>query len=224
VGDALFPEGRRPDGAGTRRRTAIALVALAAVVLLAGVMVARRGRREALAQEMLIVQGVRKVCKLATVEITLADYARRRVPKTIDLPFTSEPEAYIFYSGVASAGFDACDEPWRIDVDHTARVVHLRLPPARLLSLDMKRFETINESSGFLNAIAPEDRNRWFQEARTSLEKAAVDEGALPKAEAHARELFGELAARFDYRLDLQVEGSAGRPGPEKLVPARPSL
>jgi hypothetical protein len=191
----------------SRRPIVIAVVVLVAAVMGTGVLVARRARREAHAEELLIVQGVRKVCKLATVEVTLADYARRTVPKSIDLPFTVQPEAYLFYSGVAAAGFDVCDEPTRVDVDHATRVVRLRLPPARLLSLDIKRFETINERSGFLNAIAPEDRNRWFQDARSALERGALAQGVLAKAEAHARELFGDFVERWGYHLQLEVAG-----------------
>jgi hypothetical protein len=195
----------------SRRRIVIAVVALVAAVLGTGVLVARRTQLQARQEELLIVQGVRKVCKLATVEVSLADYARRTVPKTVDLPFTKEAEAYLFFSGVASAGFDVCDEPARIDIDHTARRVKVRLPPPRLLSLEIKRFETINEQSGLLNAIAPEDRNRWFQDARAALEHGAMAEGVLARAEAHARELFGDFVERWGYHLELDVAGSGPR-------------
>jgi hypothetical protein len=190
-------------------RRLVALAVLAAVAALAALAFVRRARREARAEDLVIVEGIHKVCKLATIEVALADYARRTVPKTIDLPFTDEPEAYLFYSGVVSAGFDVCDEPTRLDVDHTARVVRLSLPPARILSLDIKRFETINERSGFLNAISPADRNGWYQDARTGLTKAALDQGVLPRAETHARELLSDLVSRWGYRLDLTVEAGA---------------
>jgi hypothetical protein len=175
------------------------------VTVVAAVTLVQRAKREAQAQDLVIVEGVRKVCKLATIEVSIADYARRTVPKTIDLPFTAEPEAYLFYSGVVTAGFDVCDEPTRLDVDHTNRVVRLALPPARILSLDIKRFETINETSGFLNAISPADRNGWYQDARDGLTKVALAQGVLPKAEAHARELLGDLIARWGYRVELTV-------------------
>jgi hypothetical protein len=187
----------------------IAVVALSAVVVASGVLVARRAHRQARAEELQILQGVRKVCKLSTVELSLADYARRTVPKTVDLPFTTEPEAFLFYSGVVSAGFDVCDEPTRIEVDYPSRTVRVELPPARILSLDMKRFEVINEHSGFLNSIAPDDRNKWFQEARTSLERGALANGALAKAETHARELFADFVERWGYKLSLTVGGGA---------------
>ena len=68
-------------------------------ILATGGMIAQRTRREIRSEELEILQGVRKVCKLSTVELSLADYAKKTVPKTIDLPFTKEPTAYLFYSG-----------------------------------------------------------------------------------------------------------------------------
>jgi uncharacterized protein DUF4230 len=197
-----------PSLSPTRGRwVALGLVLLAAAA--GAALMGLRARRAARGEELVIVEGVHKVCKLATIEVALADYARRTVPKTIDLPFTDEPEAYLFYSGVVSAGFDVCDEPTRLDVDHTARVVHLTLPAPRILSLDIKRFETINERSGFLNAIGPADRNGWYQDARAGLTKAALDQSVLPRAEGHARELLSDLVSRWGYRLDLTVEAGA---------------
>jgi hypothetical protein len=187
------------------RRAIVIGGGVAVVVGLVALLVIRSDQRAARAEDLVIVEGIRKVCKLATIEVALSDYARRTVPKTIDLPFTHEPEAYLFYTGVVSAGFDVCDEPTRLDVDHTARVVRVALPPARVLSLDIKRFETINERSGFLNAIAPEDRNRWYADARESLTAAAEAQGIRQKAEAHARELLGDFVGRWGYKVELAV-------------------
>jgi hypothetical protein len=192
------------------RRRLLLPAAVIVVTVVAAIALVHRAKQQARAEDLLIVEGVHKVCKLATMEVALADYARRTVPKTIDLPFTTEPEAYLFYSGVVSAGFDVCDEPTKLDVDHTARVVRLSLPPPRILSLDIKRFETINESSGFLNAISPADRNHWYQDAREGLTKVALAQDILPKSEAHARELLGDLVGRWGYRLELSVGAPSG--------------
>jgi len=185
----------------SRRPMVVGYVALIVLIFGTGALVAYRARREAHAEEMQIVQGVRRVCKLATVEVSLADYARKTVPKTVDLPFTKEPEAYLFYAGIVSAGFDICDAPAGIVVNHAERQVRITLPPPRILSIDISRFETINESSGFLNAIAPEDRNRWYGEARAALEHGALEAGALDRAQIHAEELFEAFVARHGYAL-----------------------
>ena len=176
-------------------------VALILAIFLTGGLVAYRGRREARAEELQILQGVRRVCKLATVEMSLADYAKKTVPKSVDLPFTKEPEAYLFYAGIVSAGFDICDAQSGIVVNHAQREVRMTLPPPRILSIDIQRFETINEQSGFLNAISVEDRNRWYSEARSALEHGALAMGALDRAQIHAEELFEAFVARHGYTL-----------------------
>ncbi|HVZ89873.1 MAG TPA: DUF4230 domain-containing protein [Polyangia bacterium] len=186
----------------------IGTLSLIAAILITGGMVAQRTRREIRSEELEILQGVRKVCKLSTVELSLADYARKTVPKTIDLPFTKEPTAYLFYSGIVQAGFDVCDEPTEINVNHAKREVRVSLPPARILSVDVLRFETINEDTGFLNEISPADRNRWYQEARAAIEKGARSAGALERAQAHARELFAGFVERHGYTLALAVPDS----------------
>jgi hypothetical protein len=60
-----------------------------------------------------------------------------------------------------------------------------------------------------LNAIAPADRNRWYQEAREGLSSAALAQGILSKSEAHARELFGEFVSRWGYRLELTTTAAS---------------
>jgi len=182
---------------------------LIALILATGGMIAQRTRREIRSEELEILQGVRKVCKLSTVEVTLADYAKKTVPKTIDLPFTEEPTAYLFYSGVVSAGFDVCDGASAIAVNRAKREVRVTLPPPRILSVDVLRFETINEETGFLNAISPSDRNRWYTEARASLEHGALTGGALDRAVTHARELFASFIEPRGYKLDFVVGSDA---------------
>lgn len=191
----------------SRRAMTIGSVTLITLIMITGVVIARRTRREIRSEEAQILQGVRKVCKLSTVELSLADYAKKTVPKAIDLPFTKEPTAYLFYSGVVSAGFDVCDGPTEISVNHAKREVRVTLPPPRILSVDVLRFETINEESGFLNAIEPSDRNRWFTEARDALEKGALGAGALDRAASHAHELFAGFIEPRGYTLQFAVAG-----------------
>ncbi len=214
--DSRRPPGVRPFSVPRPRSPRAKLIwstTLIALVLATGGMIAQRTRREIRSEELEILQGVRKVCKLSTVELTLADYAKKTVPKTIDLPFTEEPTAYLFYSGVVSAGFDVCDGASEIAVNHAKREVRVTLPPPRLLSIDIRRFETINEESGFLNAISPADRNRWYAEARAALERGALAAGALERATAHARELFEGFVSARGYHLTFAVadDGAAAR-------------
>jgi hypothetical protein len=190
---------------GSRRAMVIGCTTLIAATLATGIIITQRTRREIRSEELAILQGVRKVCKLSTMEMSLADYAKKTVPKTVDLPFTKEPTAYLFYSGIVSAGFDVCDNAASIDIVHAKREVRMVLPPPRILSVDVQRFETINEDSGFLNDIAPADRNRWYGEARAALERGARAAGVLERATAHARELFAGFVGSHGYTLTFTV-------------------
>jgi len=180
---------------------AIGTGALVVAIFLLGAWVAHRTYRRAQAEEIQILQGIRKVCKLATVELSLADYAKKIVPKSVDLPFTKEATAFLFYAGTVSAGYDLCDAPAGIAVDHAARQVRIALPQPRILSVDISRFETINEEQGFLNAITPDDRNKWYADARAALEKGALAQNALDRAQQHALELFEAFVGRHGYTL-----------------------
>jgi hypothetical protein len=190
---------------GSRRAMVIGCTTLIAATLATGIIITQRTRREIRSEELAILQGVRKVCKLSTMEMSLADYAKKTVPKTVDLPFTKEPTAYLFYSGIVSAGFDVCDNAASIDIVHAKREVRMVLPPPRILSVDVQRFETINEDSGFLNDIAHADRNRWYGEARAALERGARAAGVLERATAHARELFAGFVGSHGYTLTFTV-------------------
>jgi hypothetical protein len=192
--------------------------ALVVAIFLLGAWVAHRTHRQARAEEVQILEGARKVCKLATVELFLADYAKKMVPKSVDLPFTKEPTAFLFYAGTVSAGYDVCDAPAGIFVDHAARQVRITLPPPRILSIDITRFETINEEQGFLNAIKPEDRNKWYADARAALEKGALTQNALDRAQQHALELFEAFVGRHGYTL-VMTSPVAMRHGDEKVAP-----
>jgi hypothetical protein len=196
-------EAQRPP---SRRTLVVGIVAIVAAIFATGAMVAQRTRRQFQAEEVQILTGVRRVCKLATVELSIADYARKVVPKTVDLPFTEQPEAFLFYSGIVSAGFDVCDHAAGVDVNHRTREVRVTLPPPRLLSVDILRFEIINERTGLLNGIPPEERNHWYADARASLEKGALAQGALERAQTHARELFEGFVEKYGYTLAFDVE------------------
>lgn len=206
--------------ADAKRRWPFWFVGMALALVAAVALLAWRHAADQRRQDLQLLQGVRKVCKLSTVEVSLADYARRTLPPKLtlpfdlplDLPFLEPAEAFLFYAGVISAGFDVCDEPFRIQIDHGTRVVEVALPPPRILSLDIKRFEIINERSTFLNAIEPSDRNAWYQEARESLKVGALQSGVLVKAQEHARELFESFVERWGYHLKLSGQpASAGR-------------
>ena len=85
----MFGQAREPP---SRRALWVGVIALVSTILVTGAMVASRARKEARSEELQILQGIRKVCKLSTVELSIADYARKSVPKASTFPSRASPK------------------------------------------------------------------------------------------------------------------------------------
>jgi len=166
-----------------------------------------------------VVQAMRKVAQLATVEVQVADVVRYEDVKTI-LVFDFPKSATLRLRGRVIGGFDLQSPDFGVSADGPARRVEVRLPRPRLLALD-PRFEWFDEKSGWINPITSEDRNRWMLWARGALGRAARDAGIEAKAVEHARELLSGAAQAFGWKAAVSVTGGdpsapvpAATPGP----------
>lgn len=161
-----------------------------------------------------VVTAVRKIARLATVQMEISDVLRVEEVKTI-LVFDVPKNATLRLRGRVLGGFDL-EKGFEVSADEARKVVRVRLPAPRILSVD-DRLEWFDEKSGFLNPITPEDRTRWTTWARAALAKSAKDAGLFDAASRHAAQLFGEAAAAFGWTAEVTVDGkpvSATR-GPE---------
>ncbi len=114
----------------------------------------------------------------------------------------------LFYSGIVSAGFDVCDGA----ADDRRQPRQARgaddLPPPRILSIDIVRFETINEDVG----LPERDRARGSQPLvrRGARGARAGGPGAgerSHRAQTHARELFAGVRRVARLHADLHRGG-----------------
>jgi hypothetical protein len=188
----------------------IGSVTLIALIMITGFIIGQRTRREARLEEARMLSGARRVCKLSTVELPLADYAKKAVAAPAPGAPPGDAAVYLFYSGVVSAGFDGCDAPGEVTVDHAGREVRVALPAPRVLSVDVLRFESVNQASGFLDAVAPAERSRWFADARAALQKQALAAGLLERAQSRAHQQLADYVEPRGYRLRFSV-AAAGR-------------
>ncbi len=198
-----------------RRRPLFALLAAraGAIVLFGLGFLAGRGapRRPGSAP---VVTAVRRIARLATVQMEISDVLRVEEVKTI-LVFDVPKNATLRLWGRVLGGFDL-DKGFDVTADETRKAVRVRLPAPQILSVD-DRLEWFDEKSGFLNPITPEDRTRWTTWARASLARSAKEAGLLDAAARHARDLFAEAASAFGWTAEVTVDGkpvSATR-GPE---------
>ena len=208
-----------------RRRLLLGLLAAAAAVLAvfaAGYLIGRwRTRREGVSSAP-VVQAVRRIARLATVEMEIADVVRYEEVRTI-LVFDIPKNATLRLRGKVTGGFDLGHD-FDVTADAALRRIVVRLPAPQILSVD-DRLEWFDERSGWLNPITPADRTRWTQWARASLSRAAKDAGLHEKSAAHARDLFTEAAAAFGWTADVMVNGARvppTTPAPPATGAARP--
>jgi Protein of unknown function (DUF4230) len=199
---------------GTSRRPAAVVVpwtlaALFAVVAAFAVIALARSRRVSRFDSAPVVQSVRKIAKLATVEIVVADVVRYEEVKTflfLDIP----KSATLRIRGRVLGGFDL-DRGAAIRADPDRKIVRVVLPRPGIVAID-PHIEWFDEKSGWLNPITPEDRTRWLLWARGELGRSARAAGLEEKAKAHARELIGASAAAFGWKAEITFAGSSGAP------------
>ena len=205
-----------------RRRLIIGFLAAIAAVLAVfstGYFLGRwRTRREAVSSAP-VVQAVRRIARLATIEMEIADVVRYEEVKTF-LVFDIPKNATLRLRGKVMGGFDL-QRGFDVEADATRRLVVVRLPAPQVLAVD-DHLEWFDERSGWLNPITPSDRTRWTQWARGALARAAKDAGLLEKSSAQARDLFTEAASAFGWTADVTVNGARIPPASRESGTARP--
>ena len=143
---------------------------LAALLIGAGLWAAYRAGRRAgpeRSSSAPVVQAMRAIAQLATVEIQVSDVVRYEDVKTI-LLIDFPKSATLRLRGRVLGGFDLASPEFGVAPDAEARSVRVRLPRPRLLTID-PRFEWFDEKSGWINPITTEDRNLWMVWARGAL-------------------------------------------------------
>jgi hypothetical protein len=183
----------------------LGLVTLVLVVsaLGAGFCLGRRVPRTAeRADSAPVVQAVRRIARLATVEMQIADVVKYEEVRTLVI-FDVPKNATLRVRGTVLGGFDL-GKSFSVIAEPAARRLRVDLPPPQVLSVDA-RVEWFDERTGWLNPITPEDRTRWSTWARASLARSAKDAKLYELAAAHAKELFEETAAAFGWKAVVSV-------------------
>jgi hypothetical protein len=197
----------------TFRRGAAFLALLSLLLLLAAGLGYLAGRRteSSRVDSAPVVQAVRKVARLATVEMEVADVVRYEDVRKI-LVFDIPKNAVLRVRGRVLGGFDL-ERGFSVDVDAAARHLRVRMPAPGIMAVD-ERVEWFSETSGWLNPITPDDRTRWGTWARGALGRAARDAGLFGRAETHARELFSAAAAAFGWSAETTFASGIAPPSP----------
>ena len=162
-------------------------------------------------QSTVLLEQVRKVCKLVTVEGTFTElYNDTNIRKmTFYLPLPTSwnfsKTALLEVKGKVLVGYDL--EKIKITADSTNRVIRIsNLPQPEILSIDHDvRFTNMDES--FFNGFTKEDYTRLAQNAKAMLREKAVEQKLLEEAAAQGNQLFDVMKFMVEgagWRLEIE--------------------
>jgi len=158
-------------------------------------MLAPRG--ETSVSQSVVVEQMRAVAKLVSSETSVRDvvvYQNRRLGST--------KRSLVVVTGKVLAGIDL-DEGTQIHIDHEAHQVHIGLPHARVIGVEITQLRTYDERNGLWNPFRPEDRDTIYQLARDQLTHSAGELGVTAHAEESARRMLNALIHPEGYTVQV---------------------
>ena len=199
----LRPTPRRIYGFGA----ALAIVALL-ILIVFGYCATRLspigmlGRSRTTISNDVVVQQVKAVAKLVSSEATVRD-----VISYENTWYGSTKRSLVVVTGRLLAGIDLRDNP-DVAIDHSNRVIRIRIPPAKLIAVEIKDMHTYDERGGLWNPFTPEDRDAIQRQARAQLLAAGSQLELLRHANESAVEMLRMLLAKDGYSVDVAVRGT----------------
>jgi len=199
-----LPEKRRIVGFGT------ALTVIALLILIAFGYCASRlssvsllgGRGGTTITNDVVVEQVKAVAKLVSSEATVRD-----VVSYENTWYGSTKRSLVVVTGRLLAGIDLRDNP-DVAIDHSNRVIHIRIPPAKLIAVEIRDMHTYDERGGLWNPFTRDDRDAIQRQARTQLLAAGSQLELLRHANESAVEMLRMLLAKDGYTVDVAVRGA----------------
>lgn len=145
-----------------------------------------------------IIERIRSVAKLVTTEAAVRDvitYEQTRLGST--------KRALVVVTGKAMVGVDLSRDA-QVTIDADAHRIHVVLPHAKLLGVDITELRTYDEERGLWNPFHPADRDTIHMLARAQLAHAARDLAVLDHAETSARQLLTALLGHDGYAVEVE--------------------
>jgi hypothetical protein len=155
------------------------------------------GRSTTTVDQGVIVERTRAVARLVTSETILRDvvvYQNRLLGST--------KRSLVVVTGKVLSGFDL-DRGTEVRVNHEAKVVHVVLPPAAVLGVEVTDLRTYDEQRGLWNPFRPADRDSIFRLAREQLVESAGEVELARHTEESARRLLEALVNAEGYRTEV---------------------
>ncbi len=156
------------------------------------------GRGLTTVDQSVIVERTRAVARLVTSETTLRDvvvYQNRLLGST--------KRSLVVVTGKVLSGFDL-DRGTEVEVDYEGKVVHVVLPPAAVLGVEITDLRTYDEQRGLWNPFRPADRDSIFHLARKQLVRSASEVELSQHTQESARRLLEALVSVEGYRTEVK--------------------
>jgi hypothetical protein len=150
----------------------------------------------------LVIQQVRAVAKLVSSEATVRD-----VIVYENTWYGSTKRSLVVVTGRLLAGIDLRDNP-DVTIDHQNKRIVIRIPPAKLIAVEITDMRTYDERGGLWNPFTREDRDAIQRQARTQLLAAGNQLELLRHANESATEMLRMLLAKDGYTVDAGIRGS----------------
>ena len=185
-------------------RTILAVAVLLAVILM-GYCATRFtpgaifGRNETRITNDVVVQQIRAVAKLVSSEATVRD-----VIVYENTWYGSTKRSLVVVTGRLLAGIDLSDNP-EVKIDHDAKQIHVAIPGAKLIAVEIKDMHTYDERGGLWNPFTREDREAIQRQARTQLTAAGSQMELVRHANESAKQLLSALLAKDGYSVDVTI-------------------
>lgn len=161
------------------------------------------GRGATTVDQGVIVERTRAVARLVTSETILRDvvvYQNRLLGST--------KRSLVVVTGKVLSGFDL-DRGTEVRVNHESKVVHVVLPPAAVLGVEVTDLRTYDEQRGLWNPFRPADRDSIFRLAREQLVRSAGAVELARHSEESARRLLQALVSADGYRTEVTFADDA---------------
>jgi hypothetical protein len=149
-----------------------------------------------------VVEQVRAVAKLVSSEATVRDVIVYQ-----NTWYGSTKRSLVVVTGRLLAGIDLRDNP-DVTIDHTSRTIRIRIPPAKLIAVEIRDMHTYDERGGLWNPFTREDRDAIQRQARTQLTAAGSQLDLIRHANESAIELLRMLLSRNGYSVDVALRGA----------------
>ncbi len=157
------------------------------------------GRNETNITHDVVVDQIKAVAKLVSSEATVRD-----VIVYENTWYGSTKRSLVVVTGRLLAGIDLRDNP-DVIIDHERRRITIRIPPAKLIAVEIRDMQTYDERGGLWNPFTREDRDAIQRQARAQLMAAGGQLALITHANESAVELLRMLLAKDGYSVDVAL-------------------